>query len=548
MASSRRPRGRLAALTESSLFALCGGAMALNLLLVTGVLALIAVRGGAYFWQRDLVLVRTSAGDVHLGEVHDREPRPVSEWADPAHPDHRIQLDVGNRDLGGADFVWIDESDVVERRAPAEALALERLEWGAFHGYLREIRAGERLLADGDEAWRMLERLLPQKAELRDAITHLERRQIGDLNWELDRLRLARRRLELESASSTPAEDAALAQQTAQLETRYEALSSRLFAMREELLAETVVVETAGGTLHALPLGTVIRALRPNQMSTPAKLVLYASRVREFLTGNPRESNTEGGIFPAIFGTVMMVFLMTAVVTPLGVLAALYLREYARQGALVRVVRIAVNNLAGVPSIVFGVFGLGFFVYLIGGSLDRLFYREALPTPTLGTGGILWASLTLALLTVPVVIVATEEGLAAVPRSVREGSLALGATKLETLWRVVLPAAGPGILTGMILAMARAAGEVAPLMIVGMVKLAPTLPVDHHFPFLHLERKFMHLGFHIYDVGFQSPNVEATKPLVFATALLLIAIVTVMNLAAIALRNHLRAKYRSAAV
>jgi phosphate transport system permease protein len=292
----------------------------------------------------------------------------------------------------------------------------------------------------------------------------------------------------------------------------------------------------------------VVRALRPNDLGAFAKLRLYGSRFWEFVSADPRESNTEGGIFPAIFGTVMMVFLMSFAVAPLGVLAALYLREYAKQGPLVRMVRIAVNNLAGVPSIVFGVFGLGFFVYLVGGSIDRLFYPEVLPAPTFGTGGILWAALTLALLTVPVVIVAAEEGLAAVPRIVREGSLALGATKFETIRRVVVPAAAPGILTGMILAMARAAGEVAPLMIVGMVKLAPALPVDGKPPFFHLERKFMHLGFHIYDVGFQSPNVEATTPLVFATALLLIAVVTVMNLVAILLRNHLRRKYAGSSV
>jgi phosphate transport system permease protein len=307
-------------------------------------------------------------------------------------------------------------------------------------------------------------------------------------------------------------------------------------------------MEAADGSRKEIPVGHVVRAVRPNAMATFAKLGLYASRIREFLLDDPRESNTEGGIFPAIFGTVMMVFLMSFAVAPLGVLAALYLREYARQGALVRAVRIAVNNLAGVPSIVFGVFGLGLFVYTVGGTIDRLFYPEALPTPTFGTGGILWASLTLALLTLPVVIVAAEEGLAAVPRVVREGSRALGATKFETTWRVVLPAAAPGVLTGMILAMARAAGEVAPLMIVGMVKLAPTLPLDGHFPFVHLERKFMHLGFHIYDVGFQSPNVEATKPLVFATALLLILVVTVINLVAITLRNRLRRKYASSVV
>jgi len=295
-------------------------------------------------------------------------------------------------------------------------------------------------------------------------------------------------------------------------------------------------------------VGNVVRAVRPNLLGPAGRARLYLARAWEFVSADPRESNTEGGIFPAIFGTVMMVFLMSIAVAPLGVLAALYLREYARQGPLVRMVRIAVNNLAGVPSIVFGVFGLGFFVYLVGGTLDRLFYPEALPTPTFGTGGILWASLTLALLTVPVVIVATEEGLAAVPRIVREGSLALGATKFETTWKVVVPAAAPGILTGLILAMARAAGEVAPLMIVGMVKLAPALPIDGRFPWIHLERKFMHLGFHIYDVGFQSPNVEATKPLVFATALLLIAVVTVMNLVAIAVRSHLRRKYSGSAV
>ena len=210
--------------------------------------------------------------------------------------------------------------------------------------------------------------------------------------------------------------------------------------------------------------------------------------------------------------------------------------------------RIAVNNLAGVPSIVFGVFGLGFFVYFVGGTIDRLFFPEALPTPTYGTGGILWASLTLALLTVPVVIVATEEALAAVPRSMREASLAMGATKFQTILRVVLPAAAPGILTGLILAMARAAGEVAPLMMTGVVKLAPELPMDGFFPFFHLDRKFMHLGFHIYDVGFQSPNVEAAKPMVYTTTVFLLIIVVLLNLTAITVRNHLREKYKTSAL
>ena len=263
------------------------------------------------------------------------------------------------------------------------------------------------------------------------------------------------------------------------------------------------------------------------------------------MSENPREANMEGGIFPAIFGTFVMTVLMSMAVMPFGVVAAIYLREYAKQGLMVRSVRIAVNNLAGVPSIVFGVFGLGFFVYLVGGSIDNLFYKDRLldNTPTFGTGGVLWASLTLALMTVPVVVVATEEALASVPRGVREAALACGASKWQAIQKVVLPASGPGILTGLILAMARGAGEVAPLMLVGVVKLAPDLPLDTVAPFLHLERKFMHLGFHIYDLGFQSPDSEAAKPMVFATTFLLILLVVVMNLFAIVIRNHLRKKY-----
>jgi phosphate transport system permease protein len=239
---------------------------------------------------------------------------------------------------------------------------------------------------------------------------------------------------------------------------------------------------------------------------------------------------------------------MTLLVTPMGVIAGVYLKEYAPQGLLTRIIRISVNNLAGVPSIVYGVFGLGFFVYTLGGSLDQVFFREALPSPTFGTGGLFWASLTLALLTLPTVIVATEEGLERIPRSLREGSLALGATQWETLWRTILPIASPGIITGVILAVARAAGEVAPLMLVGVVKLAPALPLDGYFPFLHLERKFMHLGFHIYDVSMQSPNVEAAKPMVYTTTLLLLLLVVALNTTAIVVRNRMRRRYRGAAL
>jgi phosphate transport system permease protein len=527
---------------------LCGGALAFNILLVLGILCLLAFYGLSYFWQKDLVELTLKDGSKMLGEIWEVEQTQATTDR-PA--EDRLRMKIGNRDVGGLDFAWVESANIASRREPADAVLLERLEWGNFHGFMEELRDGDKVLAQGTEAvWKAFPALHEAKADQREAVEALEKGPIGDVNYEIEKLRLAKRELDFEpiSAAEKQRRGAEIDRRLAEREAEYQKLADRLFKMREELERGTLVMRAVNGETKEMPVANVVRALRPDDLGVTGKLRLYGSRVWEFISADPRESNTEGGIFPAIFGTVMMVFLMSFAVAPLGVLAALYLREYAKQGPLVRMVRIAVNNLAGVPSIVFGVFGLGFFVYLIGGSIDQIFYPEALPTPTFGTGGILWASLTLALLTVPVVIVAAEEGLAAVPRIVREGSLALGATKFETIRRVVIPAAAPGILTGMILAMARAAGEVAPLMIVGMVKLAPTLPIDGRVPFVHLERKFMHLGFHIFDVGFQSPNIEATTPLVFATAFLLIVVVTLMNLVAIAMRNHLRRKYAGSAV
>ena len=516
-------------------------ALAIDLILIASLLGLVGWRGASAFWPRRLVALQLDDGTRWLGEVHEREEIPDLATGQRTGAT-RIRLRVANRDLGGADFVWIDEARIASRDMPGDAMELERLEWGPFYGTPVELRVGERAIAADPPAVRAaLPALLREKLALRDRIRSIEKGPIGDLNHELEQLRLAGRRLELRPPTSG-AEQARreLAERKAALEARYQEEGARLEALRAELAPDELVMAAADGARHAIPLGQIVRATSPNALGLAGQLRLYLERVVEFVTGEPREANTEGGIFPALFGTVMMVFLMSIFVVPFGVLAAIMLQEYAREGFAVRAARIAVNNLAGVPSIVFGVFGLGFFVYGVGGAIDRVFHADALPTPTFGTGGILWASLTLALLTVPVVIVATEEGLAAVPQGVRQGSRALGATQLETLLRVVLPAAAPGLLTGLILAMARAAGEVAPLMIVGMVKLAPALPVDRHPPFLHLERKFMHLGFHIYDVGFQSPNVEAAVPLVFATTALLIGIVVTLNLTAILLRNRLR--------
>jgi phosphate transport system permease protein len=408
------------------------------------------------------------------------------------------------------------------------------------------VKEGERVVAQGPEAaWRALQARLPQALATFQAIRRIERNEIGANNYAQERIRLQLRRLELRAKKSGPEVDR-LQQNLATWKAEYAKHEAALTELKRHQ-TDSVVVAAAGDKEKELPLAQIVQAYRPNTMSSLSKTGFYLGKVWEFVSGDPRESNTEGGVFPAIFGTVMMVMIMSLVVTPLGVLAAFYLREYAKQGPFVSAVRIAVNNLAGVPSIVFGVFGVGFFIYFVGGSIDRWFYPEALPTPTFGTGGILWASLTLALLTVPVVIVATEEGLAAIPGGMREASLALGATKYETTWRVILPAVSPSILTGLILAMARAAGEVAPLMITGVVKLAPSLPLDGFWPFLHLERKFMHLGFHIYDVGFQSPNVDAARPMVYTTALLLLFVVLVLNLTAIMVRNRLRKKYASSA-
>lgn len=528
-----------------SMTALCGGALALNLLLILGLLLLIGWQGARYFWQRDVVELSLTDGRKVLGEEHQTSEIPASLGGGT-----RAQLKVGNRDLYGADFVWVSDAEVASRALAPDVMVLERLEWGNFYGRMVELRRGDLVLASGDGLRAAFAALHAEKVRDRESVRKLERGEIGEVNRKIETLRLEEKRLAIEAPPAAERErrQATIDRRSAAYQEEYEKLAAELFRRREALDAEHVVMVASGGETKEIPVGAIVRAIWPNELGLGGKLGLYASRVWEFVADDPRESNTEGGIFPAIFGTVMMVLLMSVAVVPLGVLAALYLREYAKQGLLVRIVRIAVNNLAGVPSIVFGVFGLGFFVYLVGGSFDRFFFPEALPTPTFGTGGILWAALTLALLTVPVVIVATEEGLASVPRIVREGSLALGATKFETTFKVVVPAAAPGILTGLILAMARAAGEVAPLMIVGMVKLAPTLPIDGTFPFVHFERKFMHLGFHIYDVGFQSPNVDATKPLVFATALLLILVVTAMNLMAITIRNRLRRKYAGSAV
>jgi phosphate transport system permease protein len=525
---------------------LTAGGLAVCLAMVAGLLTLVVLQGLATFWPAPLERVRLQDGKLLLGEVARRETPPADDYN--TAPSPRELLRVGNFELTGEHYAWVDERSVVERDRPEWALGIERLTRGRFHGMSTRFLIDGAVAADTPEgAWRLFEQHHGDVRERWHVRRALETGQMGRVHEERERARLAVREAELEHGEASPqaaAARTALESTQAAADAEYERLRAEIAELDRENARYALGLETADGTAVEMPLDQIVRAWPANRMGVLASLGLYLERWGEFLLDEPREANSEGGVYPAIFGTVVMTLLMTVLVVPIGVLAALYLREYARAGMLSSWVRIAINNLAGVPSIVFGVFGLGFFCYLLGGGLDRWLFAAKLPTPTFGTGGVLWASLTLALLTLPVVIVATEEALAAVPNSMREGSYACGASKWQTIRRIVLPRAMPGITTGMILAIARGAGEVAPLMLVGAVKVAPALPLDGTFPFVHPERSFMHLGFHIYDLGFQSQNSEAAKPMVFTTTLLLIAIVVTLNLAAIWMRGRLQRRFR----
>ncbi len=527
-----------------------GMGLTIGLLMVMYLLGLILINGFDAFWPKrvaQVVLKETSSASIKgskiiAGEIIKQRQKSgrtgAVEW----------QLFLGNKDAYGFSFRYLDFTDIDQVTYPDEMMVIERLEYGDAVGLPVALDVqGEGTLSASTPLFKdRLYRLVSEVNERWETIKSIEKFDIGAINARMGKLRLQQKALD-QTQDQDSARQRALDATMAELSGQYEGLAAQVRELRNKQNEHTLVYRLATGDERRLSLGQVVHYYFPNTLSFWQRMGLLWHNMSVFLAHEPREANTEGGVFPAIFGSCVMTILMSLAVTPFGVVAAIYLREYARQGIIVRAVRIAVNNLAGVPSIVFGVFGLGFFVYLVGGTIDELFFHLALPTPTFGTGGILWASLTLALMTVPVVIVATEEALAAVPRGMREGSLACGASKWQTMQRIVIPAAAPGILTGLILAMARGAGEVAPLMLVGVVKLAPSLPLDTIFPFVHLERKFMHLGFHIYDLGFQSPDSEAAIPMVFATTLLLITLVVLMNIGAIYIRERLRRKYATGA-
>ena len=413
-----------------------------------------------------------------------------------------------------------------------------------------KLRHGDTIVAEGAaEVWAAYEREHPAARRRFRAALAIDKHDRGALQRRLRQARLAVVQASLDRGEDSPAASAAREAERrtiAEVERATVALDEMTSALRAGNAGWLVDFETADGAGASLPLDGIVHAWQPNRLGTFGKLGVYGARWGEFLADDPREANSAGGVFPAIWGTVAMTLIMALLVAPFGVLAALYLREYASRGPITSAVRIAINNLAGVPSIVYGAFGLGFFCYGLGSGIDDMFFRAGLVAdgqPTFGTGGLLWASLTLALLTLPVVIVATEEALAAVPNSMREGSYACGAGKWQTIRHIVLPRALPGIMTGLILAMARGAGEVAPLMLVGVKKLALDLPIDGTFPFVHPEREFMHLAYLIYDVGFQSPNAQAAQPMVFTITFLLVTIIALLNVTAIWLRARLRRRY-----
>lgn len=496
-------------------FLLASGLLVI-VIMVLAVFAIVIINGLPYFWLKKIARIELVDNEEIIGEIVAKETS-IEEKI------KRFKVKIGNRKNNGRDFIIVDRDEIKTTDYPSNYLVFERLEWGNAYGYIEGLD------------YRDFKKKVSGMNRTRRKIERFEQKHLVNLFEKLDKMekRLAKKG------------DESLTEKYYKLKSRYLDNEKKAEAMYEEAKKEVVTITIADGEESDFLLFDVVHVYRPNALNVFQKTMIMFYKMLEFIFADPRESNTEGGVAPAIFGTVLLVFLMSIFVFPLGVITAVFLSEYAKEGILLQAIRITIFNLAGVPSIVYGVFGLGFFVYGMGNFIDHTFFQDNLPVPTFGSGGMLWASLTLAVLTLPVVVVASLEGLRSVPRIYREGAFALSATKWEVIKDVVIPNAMPGMLTGLILAISRAAGEVAPLMLTGVVKSAPALPIDGKFPFIHLERKFMHLGFHIYDVGFQSPNIEAARPMVFNTTLLLLVLVFILNLAAIIIRNKMWDKLKT---
>lgn len=471
----------------------CSGAVLLVLIASIALFLLIFLKGAATFWPRPLHTIQHEGGQLYLAEILETDTS------------GGVRMRTANRGLSAdPDFFIFKPEEFQIIGKPEDAVWIERFENGPLHGLFRGITTPTQDRS-GEES---LEQFLKKVYELRS--------DIEGANWELGR--------------AANREDQAAIQE----------LRKQLEELNKEVAGYQLHVELPNGQPHDLQGREIYAAVFPNRLGFLDRLGVWFSNAWNFITQDPRDTNQSGGVWPALIGTSILVILMSVLVLPFGVMAAVYLNEYAKPSLFVNLVRISVNNLAGVPSIVYGVFGMGFLVYGVGGFLDVLLFSGELPKPTMGKANVLWASVTMSLLTLPVVIVATEEGLRACPLPWREGALAMGSTRWEMMRKVILPAARPGILTGLILAVSRAAGEVAPLILTGVVHFAEELPVDSAAPYVHLDRPFMHLGFHIYAVGFQSPNAEAVLPLVYSTAALLLTLILVLNFTAIRLRSRAR--------
>lgn len=523
---------------------LCAAGLSTALLAFALLLGLITLRGMAAFYPQEVFAISLHSTDEKLFGII------LSKGSNDLSDKEEWQILNNNSKEHRSRFSYILREDIREIRTPGSIAMAKRLSGGPlFFSPLSLTHRENGTTHITDDAFSpTLRRALKQSKAAQRQIQALKRDDLPALTRTLNALSDKKDALRRQSLSTTTQTSLNRVEERIK-QVREDALTLQEEIARLQNIRANFQIEAqfADGSTAFFPLSDFSSIDFPNTMGPSLKAITTLGNIARFLSEHPRQANTAGGIFPAIFSTFVMTLLMSVIVMPFGVIAAVYLREYAKQGPFVQTVRIGVNNLAGVPSIVYGVFGLGFFVYIIGGSIDSLLFADRLPNATFGTGGILWASLTLALMTLPVVIVATEEALAAVPKGTREASIACGASQLQTLLRVVLPASGPGIMTGLILAIARGAGEVAPLMLVGVVKLAPELPIDENFPFFHLDRKFMHLGFHIYDLAFQSPQAELSRPFVFATTLLLILLVIFLNLAAVLIRRQLRARLHSSA-
>ena len=366
---------------------LTGVALMFSLLMIAGLLWLIAAKGLGFFWPASVAELELKNGTKLLGEITAYEKVKTFSKRDDIDDAYRTQLKIGNRDLYGLDFRWVDDDQIVSTTYPEFAVVLERREWGNMYAFIKEINEDGKTICTGNqECWGTLEALIPEYHKIFKEIRDIEKGEIGEINRNIENYRLKIRGLEMKGGDSR-AEIKNYEAKVKKEEAKYSVKEEELSGLYREFNKEKIVMVSVDGREKEMSVGNIVRAFRPNAMSLLEKTSLYLSRAWGFVSEEPREANTEGGVFPAIFGTVFMVLIMSIVVLPFGVLAALYLSEYAKQGTLVRIVRICVNNLAGVPSIVFGVFAVGFFIYGLGSSIDSFFFSEALPTPTFGTGG-----------------------------------------------------------------------------------------------------------------------------------------------------------------